>query len=91
MKPAILTDMVVTNMIPTMERLHQQQIKIVTNATVSKINENALVCWLSFFQELSKNYNRFGLLSWLNGSFTNRHYKIVGLQNVNMQEEDGLK
>ena len=44
MKPAILTDMVVTNMIPTMERLHQQQIKIVTNATVSKINENALVC-----------------------------------------------
>ncbi len=42
MKPAILTDMVVTNMIPTMERLHQQQIKIVTNATVSKINENAV-------------------------------------------------
>ena len=42
MKPAILTDMVVTNMIPNMERLHQQQIKIVTNATVSKINENAV-------------------------------------------------
>ncbi len=42
MKPAIITDMVVTNMIPTMERLHQQQIKIVTNVTVSKINENAV-------------------------------------------------
>ena len=53
MKPAILTDMVVTNMIPTMERLHQQQIKIVKNAKVSKINENAVSYKNSYGDEIT--------------------------------------
>ncbi len=43
MRPEILTDMVFTNMIPTLQRLHEKQIKIVTNATVSKIDQDAVL------------------------------------------------
>lgn len=42
MKPTILTDMVFTNMLPTKQRLYQNQIKIITNATVSEITENSV-------------------------------------------------
>ena len=42
MKPQILTDMVFTNMMPTLQRLHQQQIKIITNATVNEITNESV-------------------------------------------------
>lgn len=42
MKPEILTDMVFTNMLPTLQRLQEQQIKIITNATVCKIDNQSV-------------------------------------------------
>ncbi len=42
MRPAILVEMFPYNMIPTMERLYKQQVKIITNATVSEITDSSV-------------------------------------------------
>ena len=42
MKPAILSDMVLVNMVPMLQRLYAQQIKILTNATVSEITDHSV-------------------------------------------------
>lgn len=42
MRPNILVEMFPYNLIPTMERLYKQQVRIITNATVSKVTENSV-------------------------------------------------
>lgn len=43
MRPNILVEMFPWNRVPTMERLYKQQVKIITNATVSKIASDAVI------------------------------------------------